>query len=513
MATIPASPRSTTITLAESSAGPFDIGFRLFEGDSVDVFVDDDPVTTGFSIAFSPLNGYDDNAQITFDDPLEAGNVIRLDGALMPQRQQNYFNGDPGLTQKLNIELGRLWAAASEARRQNDRSIKIIGDGYAFMPEPNHVVIIDDEGRPASGPSVDEVSAAQGYASAAATSESNAAVSASAANEDAIATAADREQTGLDATATAADRVQTGLDRVATGEDATATAADRVQTGLDATAAGDAAVAAEGWAGVAADNSRLEIGTVTTVDAGGPATATITGDPGEQLLNLGIPEGEKGDSYTHPNHTGHVTSDGDGATTIGEGVVTNAMLAEAGPNIVKGVSGAAGPVTDVFLPPPSVLGRGSTGGLLGLGIGAGIEVADDEIRAANEMALRDRATTAQIRGFTGDAGVTTERLADAAALISPSGASNWAPDWAAFVSANWAIDGNRTLSNPTDVIAGTTRVVRVAGNNSTARTISFGANYVGNLDVPTVTDAAPILLSLFARTTTEIWVSFVEDTS
>lgn len=48
------------------------------------------------------------------------------------------------------------------------------------------------------------------------------------------------------------------------------------------------------WAEVAADNSRLEIGTVTTVAPGDPATASITGDPGQQLLGLGIPDGADG---------------------------------------------------------------------------------------------------------------------------------------------------------------------------------------------------------------------------
>ena len=129
------------------------------------------------------------------------------------------------------------------------------------------------------------------------------------------------------------------------------------------------------------------------------------------------------------------------------------------------------------------------------------------------MAALDRATAEQIRGFTGDAGLTAERLADAAALITPSGASNWAPDWAAFVSANWELTGNRTLSNPTNVIPGTTRVFRAAGNDATERTISFGSNYVGDLNGGPVNSTTPLLFMLYARTTTEIWVSAMEDSS
>lgn len=40
--------------------------------------------------------------------------------------------------------------------------------------------------------------------------------------------------------------------------------------------------------------------------------------------------------YTHPNHTGDVTSDGDGATTIVANKVTNAKLAKMGANTIKG---------------------------------------------------------------------------------------------------------------------------------------------------------------------------------
>lgn len=58
-------------------------------------------------------------------------------------------------------------------------------------------------------------------------------------------------------------------------------------------AAASAALAQE-WAEAAADNSRLEMGTVTTAAPGDPADATITGDPGEQKLHLAIPRGADG---------------------------------------------------------------------------------------------------------------------------------------------------------------------------------------------------------------------------
>jgi hypothetical protein len=62
----------------------------------------------------------------------------------------------------------------------------------------------------------------------------------------------------------------------------------------DAATAATAADSAQASAVLAASNSRLSIGTVQTNEAGDPATATITGAAGSQLLNLGIPRGPTG---------------------------------------------------------------------------------------------------------------------------------------------------------------------------------------------------------------------------
>ena len=100
---------------------------------------------------------------------------------------------------------------------------------------------------------------------------------------------------------TAQDKAQTGLDRAATAADRLATAADKLQTGADALSASSAKAAAESAASSAAesalsaaDASRLTVGTVTTVPAGSSATATITGQPGAQVLDLTLPAGADG---------------------------------------------------------------------------------------------------------------------------------------------------------------------------------------------------------------------------
>jgi len=55
---------------------------------------------------------------------------------------------------------------------------------------------------------------------------------------------------------------------------------------------------AENYAELAADHSRLEPGNVETLEPGQDATIDITGDPGEQKLHMGIPQGPRGEPGT-----------------------------------------------------------------------------------------------------------------------------------------------------------------------------------------------------------------------
>lgn len=122
MATVSALPRTNRITLTSDSAGPFEVGFRLFAADALDVYVDG-ITRTDFTVNATFVNGYDDNATILFTSALEEGMAIQIDGALTPARQDDYING-PGLTALMNIELGRVWAALSEINRKVGTAVR-----------------------------------------------------------------------------------------------------------------------------------------------------------------------------------------------------------------------------------------------------------------------------------------------------------------------------------------------------------------------------------------------------
>ncbi len=107
-------------------------------------------------------------------------------------------------------------------------------------------------------------------------------------------TAQDKAQTALDRIATAADRLATSADVVATSSDRTLAQQAATSASASAATAVERATAAEASATAAADASRLTVGTVTTAPAGSSATATITGQPGAQVLNLTLPAGADG---------------------------------------------------------------------------------------------------------------------------------------------------------------------------------------------------------------------------
>lgn len=72
----------------------------------------------------------------------------------------------------------------------------------------------------------------------------------------------------------------------------------------------------------------FQIGTVTTLEAGSKATASITGTPENPILNLGIPKGQDGSGGSGGGGTGN---DGVGISSIEQ---TTTSTADDGNNII-----------------------------------------------------------------------------------------------------------------------------------------------------------------------------------
>lgn len=192
MATLAPSTRINVITLASASAGPFLVGFRLFEGDALEIYVDADLQDSGYTVLGTFEDGYDDDATIVFSSTLSSGSVIHIIGGMTPQRSADYLITDGLLTQKLNIELARSWATISEAWTRSRQGLRVLGEASipAYAPDDQKAPIWDAASQSfINGPSSDEISNAQSYANAASTSASESASSATAAEE-----AADRAE-------------------------------------------------------------------------------------------------------------------------------------------------------------------------------------------------------------------------------------------------------------------------------------------------------------------------------
>lgn len=178
MATVPKSDRITIVTLASASAGPFDLTFRLFDDDGLAVFVNDLP-RTDFTISSTYVDGFDDDAKITFTSNLGIADVVRIHGDLVPDRQDDYVDG-PGLTPKLNNELGRVWSVLSELKRDTRRSVKAFQSVSPIAIEADKVLIGNPSGDGLEfGPTVDQISSAESFAGSAAASAFDAALSTS----------------------------------------------------------------------------------------------------------------------------------------------------------------------------------------------------------------------------------------------------------------------------------------------------------------------------------------------
>jgi hypothetical protein len=100
--------------------------------------------------------------------------------------------------------------------------------------------------------------------------------------------------------------------------------------------------------------------------------------------------------------------------------------------------------------------------------------------------------------------------AAAAALVTLTDATTIAVDWSSFNVAEVTLGGNRTLGAPTNTVPGTTRYIFVKGSGLLEFTLTFHANYKGN--IPTLADITSnqwYLLTLVCYSSTHIVIAAV----
>lgn len=117
-------------------------------------------------------------------------------------------------------------------------------------------------------------------------------------------------------------------------------------------------------------------------------------------------------------------------------------------------------------------------------------------------------TTAGVRAGTPGHVIEAGHLRSASALVTLGDAATITPNWEAAINFTLTVAGNRQLNTPSNGIPGTWRTIYVAGNDGTARTLTFPAAWAGV--PPTLTDITSTktyLLTIYCRTASSFIVT------
>jgi len=122
----------------------------------------------------------------------------------------------------------------------------------------------------------------------------------------------------------------------------------------------------------------------------------------------------------------------------------------------------------------------------------------------------EKATDAEVRAATADKYISADHIETASAPVALVDAGPVAVNWDSGIFFTLTVTAARQIDNPTNGQPGTCRYILVQGNNTTDRTITFGANFLGA--VPTITDCDDTkwyLLTLFCVTASHFNVSAI----
>ncbi len=131
--------------------------------------------------------------------------------------------------------------------------------------------------------------------------------------------------------------------------------------------------------------------------------------------------------------------------------------------------------------------------------------------STTQRGVVELATDAEIRSAAAspaNAVVAASAIESASAGVALTDAATVAVDWDTGINFTLTVTASRIIGNPTNGQIGTWRTILVQGNDATDRTITFGANYLG--EVPTITDCDSgrwYLLAIYCVTTSHFVVS------
>ena len=127
------------------------------------------------------------------------------------------------------------------------------------------------------------------------------------------------------------------------------------------------------------------------------------------------------------------------------------------------------------------------------------------------------ATASAARTALGAAGLTdvqTFTVAQRGAVTALTDGSTITPDFAAANNFSVTLGGNRTLANPTNLVAGQSGVIKITQDGTGSRTLAFGSYWdfaAGVAPTLTTTAAAVDILAYYVDSTTNITARLIGD--